>query len=88
MAFMKKKKFSRKKLLPKKRHCRFCIEKEMRIDYKDVRALSGYITERGRLVPRRITGNCAQHQKVVVLAVKRARVMALIPFTATQVQTR
>jgi len=86
--FDKKKRMSRKKLAPKKRHCRYCAEKELRIDYKDVRLLSHYVTERGRLVPRRITGNCAQHQKIVALAVKRARVMALIPFTATQVVAR
>ncbi len=68
----------------RKKSCRFCVDKELRIDYKDGRLLGGFITERGRLVPRRISGNCAFHQRTVTLAVKRARILAYIPFTATQ----
>jgi len=66
------------------RTCRFCEDKKMKVDYKDARALSPYVTERGKIVPRRITANCAYHQREVTLAIKRARILALLPFTATQ----
>lgn len=83
----KDKKFDKKKLgTGRKKSCRFCQDKELRVDYKDGRLLQGFITERGRLVPRRITGNCAFHQRQVALSVKRARILAYIPFTATQVR--
>lgn len=81
------KKFDKKKMgLGRKKSCRFCQDKELRVDYKDGRFLQGFVTERGRLTPRRITGNCAFHQREVALAVKRARILAYIPFTATQVR--
>lgn len=82
----KKKKDLKKKrsLITRKRQCRFCADKKLYIDYKDVKLLTPFMSERGRIVPRRITGNCAKHQRDVTLAIKRARVMALIPFTATQ----
>lgn len=81
----KDKKFDKKKLgTGRKKSCRFCQDKELRVDYKDGRLLQGFITERGRLVPRRITGNCAYHQRQIALSVKRARILAYIPFTATQ----
>lgn len=63
--------------------CRFCAEKIDLIDYKDTRTLSSFITERGKLVPSRISGNCARHQRSLTTAIKRARVVALMPFTAT-----
>lgn len=66
------------------RVCRFCADKKLSIDYKDGRLLNSFVSERGKIVPRRISGNCARHQREVTLAVKRARVMALLPFTATQ----
>ncbi len=69
----------------KKRVCRFCKIKGLTIDYKDAKALRPYITERGRIVPRRISGTCAKHQRVVCEAVKRARNLAIIPFTATSI---
>ncbi|MBI5492665.1 MAG: 30S ribosomal protein S18 [Deltaproteobacteria bacterium] len=69
----------------KKRVCRFCKNKGLTIDYKDAKALRPYITERGRIVPRRISGTCAKHQRVVCEAVKRARNLAIIPFTATSI---
>lgn len=69
----------------KKRRCRFCEDPTLVIDYKDARALRPFITERGKIIPRRITGNCAMHQRKITRAVKRARVMALLPFTATVV---
>lgn len=65
----------------RKKVCRFCSNKELTIDYKDAKALRPYITERGRIVPRRISGTCAKHQRVVCTAIKRARNLAIIPFT-------
>jgi len=60
--------------------CRFCVEKGLFIDYKDASLLRNYLSERGKIVPRRISGTCAKHQRRVTLAVKRARVVALLPF--------
>src|SRR5512134_2976363 len=62
--------------------CRFCAEKIHQIDYKDTRTLSSFVTERGKIVPSRISGNCAKHQRALTGAIKRARVVALMPFTA------
>lgn len=72
----------------RKRFCRFCVNPELRIDYKDGRALSPYVSERGRIMPRRITSNCAFHQSQVTNAIKKARILALLPFTAAQVKWR
>jgi small subunit ribosomal protein S18 len=66
----------------RKRVCGFCVDKVEGIDYKDVARLRRYITERGKIVPRRISGNCARHQRQVTLAIKRARTVALLPFTS------
>ncbi|MDK2856427.1 MAG: small subunit ribosomal protein [Bacillota bacterium] len=65
----------------KKRVCNFCVDKIDEIDYKDVSRLRRYITERGKILPRRITGNCARHQRQLTVAIKRARNVALLPFT-------
>jgi small subunit ribosomal protein S18 len=65
----------------KKKVCRFCTQK-ITADYKDVEMLRKFVTERGKILPRRITGNCAKHQRVVSLNIKRARVLALLPFVA------
>ena len=70
---------SRKRPFARRKHCRFCAD-ENRIDYKDVRTLNHYITERGKIVPRRITGTCAKHQRELAVAIKRARHIALIQF--------
>ncbi len=67
---------------PKKKVCSFCVDKVEGIDYKDVAKLRRYTTERGKILPRRISGNCAKHQRQLTLAIKRARMMALLPFTA------
>ena len=67
---------------PRKKVCRFCVDKVEQIDYKDVAKLRRYITERGKILPRRISGNCAKHQRQVTVAIKRARNIALLPFTA------
>ena len=61
--------------------CRFCAEKTLPIDYKEVRILSNFVTERGRIIPSRITGTCARHQRRLTTAIKRARTAALMPFT-------
>lgn len=65
----------------KKRVCAFCVDGVSEIDYKDMARLRRYISERGKILPRRITGNCARHQRLLTQAVKKARVMALLPFT-------
>jgi len=65
----------------RRRICRFCIEKADLIDFKDVRLLQNYIPERGKIIPRRITGNCATHQRMLAEAIKRARNIALLPYT-------
>ncbi|GAA0745609.1 30S ribosomal protein S18 [Clostridium oceanicum] len=61
--------------------CSFCIDKVDYIDYKDINKLRKYITERGKILPRRISGNCAKHQRELTRAIKRARNIALLPFT-------
>src|SRR5579885_1321784 len=61
--------------------CRFCADKTLKVDYKDVRTLSGFITEGGKIVPSRTSGNCAKHQRQLAIAIKRARVIALLPFS-------
>lgn len=66
---------------PKKKVCSFCVEKLSTVDYKEATRLRRFITERGKLLPRRISGNCAKHQRQLTTAVKRARIMALLPFT-------
>ena len=67
---------------PRKKVCSFCVDKVEQIDYKDVAKLRRYITERGKILPRRSSGNCAKHQRQVTVAIKRARNIALLPFTA------
>jgi small subunit ribosomal protein S18 len=67
---------------PKKKICSFCVDKVETIDYKEVGKIRRYTTERGKILPRRISGNCAKHQRRVTLAIKRARIVALLPFTA------
>ena len=64
----------------RKRACRFCIEKGVKVDFKDQALLKYFVTERGKIIPRRISGNCAKHQRQVAVAIKRARGLALIPY--------
>lgn len=64
----------------KKRICRFCESGVMYIDYKDERRLSRFLTERGKIIPRRISGSCAKHQRQLVKAIKRARHLAMLPY--------
>ena len=65
---------------PRKKVCAFCVEKAEKIDYKDVAKLKKYITEKGKILPRRMTGVCAQHQRALATAIKRARNADLLPF--------
>ena len=67
---------------PRRKVCSFCVDKVDHIDYKDVAKLRRFVTERGKILPRRISGNCAKHQRQVTVATKRARNIALLPFTA------
>ncbi|NLB18391.1 MAG: 30S ribosomal protein S18 [Syntrophomonadaceae bacterium] len=66
----------------KRRPCSFCAEKVEFVDYKDVPRLRRFITEKGKILPRRITGNCAHHQRQITTAIKRARNIALLPFSS------
>ncbi len=71
---MQPKRFQRRKF------CRFCADKVSFIDYKDIKVLRGFMTERGKILSRKVTGNCSVHQRELTTAVKRARTIALIPF--------
>ncbi|MDR1049763.1 MAG: 30S ribosomal protein S18 [Deltaproteobacteria bacterium] len=72
----KKKPYHRRKV------CRFCADHINSVDYKDIKSLKPFITERGKIVPRRISGNCAKHQRLLTKTILRARYMALLPYTA------
>jgi len=69
-----------KKVFSRRRVCRFCTDKEIVIDYKDSKTLRNFVTERGKIIPRRIYGTCAKHQRELTEAVKRARQLALLPY--------
>ena len=66
----------------KKKVCPYCVEKASEIDYKDVAKLKRFVTEKGKIIPRRTSGVCAEHQRALTTAIKRARQMALLPFKA------
>ena len=66
--------------------CRYCADKSLKVDYKNAAELKYFITERGKIVPRRISGNCARHQREVATAIKRGRNVALLPYTVMQHQ--
>ena len=69
-------------LFRRRKYCKFCEDKARWIDYKDVRTLQNYIPERAKILPRRISGTCATHQRQLMQAIKRARTIALVPFTS------
>ena len=88
MAKMRKattKKRARVKYVPKRKFCSFCATKGKIIDYKDASQLWHHINDRGKIDPRRKTGTCAKHQHALAIAVKRARHLALLPYTATHI---
>jgi small subunit ribosomal protein S18 len=72
----------KKKSFKKKRICRFCADANLKLDYKEIKILGHFVTERGKIVPRRISGNCARHQRTLTVAIKRARHVALMPYMA------
>ena len=76
----------KKRVFPRRKVCRFCADSSMVIDYKDSKTLKHFISERGKIIPRRITGNCAKHQRELTVAIKRARQIALLPYLATTTQ--
>ena len=76
----KTKKFDSKEKFFRKKSCRFCLDKTEVIDYKDVMRMKRFITEKGKIMPNRLTGNCAKHQRKIATAVKRARYMAILPY--------
>ena len=67
----------------RRKMCRFCADDTVTIDYKNPQMLKYFITDRGKMIPRRITGNCARHQRKLAMAIKRSRTIALMPFTVT-----
>ncbi len=80
---LKRDKREKKKIVTRKKACRFCVDKDIMIDYKLAKQLSQFLSERGKISPRRLTGNCAFHQRRIVEAVQRARILALLPYTVT-----
>jgi small subunit ribosomal protein S18 len=75
-----RKRFTRR--FHRRKVCRFCVAKDEYIDYKDARRLGRYVSDRGKMLPRRVTGCCARHQRMLTTAIKRARNIALLPFKA------
>lgn len=73
----------RKKFAPRRKFCRFCADRELPLNYKNPEVLRDFITERGKIIARRITGTCARHQRELTREIKRARQMALLIYTAT-----
>ncbi len=71
----------KKRFQVRKKVCRFCVDKTPFIDYKDLKTLRFFVTDRGKILPRRISGNCARHQREITTAVKRCRNIALLPFS-------
>jgi small subunit ribosomal protein S18 len=67
----------------RKKVCRFCADRNLKVDYKEASQLKLFVTERSKIIPRRISGNCAKHQREVAAAIKRARILSLLPFTVT-----
>ncbi len=70
----------RRRKVFRRKSCKFCMDKIAKIDYKEYERLRRHLTERGKIIPRRITGNCAKHQRQLTTAIKRARYMALLPY--------
>jgi small subunit ribosomal protein S18 len=72
-----------RKLFSRRKVCRFCADKEMVIDYKDPKVLRNFVSERGKIIPRRIVGTCATHQRQLCSAIKKARQIALLPYSGS-----
>ena len=76
----------KRRVFHRRKVCRFCADSSIVIDYKDPRMLRYFITERGKIIPKRISGCCARHQRALTHAIKRARTIALLPFVGTTEQ--
>lgn len=74
----------RRKFIPRKKFCRFCADAKLVIDYKKPHFLKQYVSERGKILPRRLSGTCAKHQREISIAIKRARQLALLPYTTVK----
>jgi ribosomal protein S18 len=75
----------RRRPMARKKVCRFCVDKNSTVDYRDPNTMRLFVTERGKIIPRRISGNCATHQRKISKAIKQARQIALMPYTNTTV---
>lgn len=75
----------RRRFQVRRKVCRFCVDKTPFIDYKDMKTIKFFITERGKILPRRISGNCARHQREITTAIQRGRNIALIPFSGDKI---
>lgn len=73
----------KRRVFHRRKVCRFCADSSIIIDYKDIKTLKYFITERGKIIPRRITGTCAKHQRELTRAIKRARTIAMLPYVGT-----
>lgn len=71
----------KKKIFHRRKVCRFCADRDIIIDYKDPKTLKNFLTERGKIIPRRIYGTCAKHQRQLTEAIKRSRQIALLPYS-------
>jgi len=74
----------RRRFMVRRKVCRFCADKNLKIDYKDIKTLTQFVNERGKVTPSRITGTCAGHQRILTVAIKRARNLAFLPFTTVR----
>lgn len=74
---------ARKRIFSRRKVCRFCTDKSLVIDYKEIKTLKNFMTERGKIIPRRIYGTCAKHQRKLTEAIKQARQIALLPYSGT-----
>jgi len=75
----------KKRMFHRRKVCRFCVDRNAVIDYKDTKTLRYFITERGKIIPRRISGACSKHQRKLSLAIKRARTIALLPYVGNMI---
>ena len=73
----------KRRVFHRRKVCRFCADSKIEIDYKDQKLLKYFITERGKIIPRRISGTCSKHQRILTHAIKRARTIALLPYVGT-----
>ena len=74
----------KRRIFQRRKVCRFCSDSSIVIDYKDAKTLKYFTTERGKIIPRRLSGNCAKHQREITMAIKRARHIALLPYLGAQ----